>query len=89
MVNSKKLYNFLMNNECHLYRDKSDVKAWVAVKYYDLQEFAEIIGACSFDDGGIEVTMMQGYIAVTINDLLEGTEEDLIDYKECFGDEWE
>ena len=87
-MNSKKLYHFLMNNECHLYRGKTNIESWVVVDFLDLKEFVEIIGIHGFDDGGREVRMFEKYIAVELNDLIENNDEELSDYKECFGSEW-
>lgn len=88
-MNTKKLYHFLMENECHLYKEKDTIKAWACVHFWQLQEFAEILGRCAFDDGGLDVKMFEDYLAVNIDDLIEGYDEDLNDYKECFGDEWD
>lgn len=88
-MNTKKLYHFLMENKCHLYQKKDEVKAWVCVNFWQLQEFADILDSCSFDDGGIDVKMFEDYLAIDIDDLLEGYGEELNDYKECFGEEWD
>jgi hypothetical protein len=79
-----------MNNECHLFRDKNDnIIAWIAVDFDCLKEFTEIVGIYVFEDGGIEVTMMNTYIAIELNDIVENNDEDLSEYKECFGSEWD
>lgn len=78
-----------MENECHLFRDKNDnIVAWVAVDFNCLKEFAEIVGIYAFEDGGIKVTMMYTYIAIELNDIIENNDEELSDYEECFGDDW-
>jgi hypothetical protein len=78
-----------MNNECHLYRDtNSSIIGWVVVLFSDLQEFVDITGSSLLEDDGLEVTLKSDYIAVELNELIEYNGEDLIDYKECFGDEW-
>lgn len=77
-----------MNNECHLFKKNGEIIGWVAVNFFDLSEFVEIIGKDTFSDGGLEVTMMDHYIAVETHNLIDGDGEYLSDYKECFGDEW-
>lgn len=84
------LFKFLMENECHLYKDKYGTKAWVAVNFFDLDDFVKTVGEYHFDCGGLNVTMFNNYIAVELLDILEGNDEELIDYKDCFDkDEWD
>lgn len=82
-----RLFKFLMENECHLYKDKDGIKAWVAVMFGALGDFIKIVGdhfSC-----GCGVTMFNDYIAVELLDILEGTGEEVNDYKDCFdSDEW-
>ena len=81
-----RLFKFLMENECHLYKDKDGIKAWVAVDFSGLSDFVKIAGEHHFDCGcgGLNVTMFDDYIAVELLDIIEGSGEELIDYKECF-----
>lgn len=83
-MNSKKLYHFLMNNECHLHKEKDRVIAWVVVYFDDLKEFTEIVNCIE----GVEATIKIYHLSVVLNDIIENNEEELSDYKECFGDEW-
>jgi hypothetical protein len=79
-----------MNNECHLFKKGDNIDGWVVVDFNDLHEFAEIIGSNRLSDGGIKVTLVYGYLAVEIEELIEGCGETLLDYKDCFdSDEWE
>lgn len=77
-----------MKNECHLFRGSNGIESWVVVEFFDLKDFIEIIGSCGFDDGGMDVKMFEKYISVDLNDIIENNDEELSDYKECFGDEW-
>ena len=89
-MDTKKLYHFLMENECHLFRANGKIKAWVCVNFRDLDDFIEILGVNFFDESGLEVTMFHDYLAVTIDDLIDGYGEELNEYKECFDkSEWE
>lgn len=88
-MNSKKLYHFLMENECHLYKNLQTniIFGWVVVNFSDLQEFINII--CPLDEHGIKATIKDKYLAIELNDIIENEGEELSDYKECFGSEWE
>jgi hypothetical protein len=83
------LYKFLMErSECHLYQSKDDVEAWFCVDFPDIEDFIDAIGPYSIAEHGLEVTLKDGYIAIDLYSVIEGTGAELIDYKECFGDEW-
>lgn len=83
------LYEFLKEHECHLYRSKGEVKAWVCVEFRDLKEFIKAVGMYRFDEDGLGVTLKDGYIAVELDDIIDGTGAELSDYKKCFDDEWD
>ena len=86
------LYDFLMNNECHLFRDDfhSGIDAWVSVSFWKLEEFVEMIGDCHFDECGLKVTMKKDYIGVELRDIIELMGDELESYKKCFDeDEWD
>ncbi|MBP2638875.1 MAG: hypothetical protein H6Q72_4782 [Firmicutes bacterium] len=81
------LYEFLRNHECQLYRNKhEEIIAWVVVPFSDLDNLAKILGYGAFDDGGIEVHMMSGYIALELNEIFESYGNSISDYKNCFGE---
>jgi hypothetical protein len=77
-----------MNNECHLYREKNRIAAWTTVYFDDLNEFVGIIGEHNLDEGGLDVRLQRRFIAIELNDIIESNDEELSDYKECFGAEW-
>lgn len=86
------IYEFLKKNETGFYRNPQtkEVTGYVCVNFGDLQEFAELVGASQFDDGGMEVTMMNGYVAIDVNGIIEGYGHGLQNYKNCFSKEdWE
>ena len=88
-MNTKKLYHFLMSNECHLYRQGDDIKSFVCVNFRDFDDFIKIIKSSDFEEIGLEATIKNGYMVVDIEDLIGDEGEELIEYKECFGDEWD
>jgi hypothetical protein len=85
------LYEFLKPHECHLYRERGEVKAAVIVDFNDLADFVKVVGTSHFDDGGLEVHMFDRYIAIEIRDIIEESFGDEFQaYKNCFDvDEWE
>ena len=40
--------------------EKGETLVWLAL--YDIEEFRDLVGNGFFDDGGLEVTMFDGYI---------------------------
>jgi hypothetical protein len=85
------LYEFLKNHECHLFRERGEVKAAVMVDFDDLADFVKVVGIGHFDDGGLEVSMFDRYIAIEIIDIIEESFGDEFQaYKNCFDvSEWE
>lgn len=78
------IYEFLKEHEIGLYKDGDEVRAYVIVDYYDLKEFTNVVGSSTFDDGGLEVTMRDGYIVIDLNEIFEGYGHDISNYKNCF-----
>lgn len=84
------LYEFLKAHECHLFREKDQIKAWVCVEFFELDDFVQVIGRCAIGESGLQVTLFESYLAVELNDIIDGTGADLSDYKRVFDDtEWE
>jgi hypothetical protein len=84
------LYNFLKENECHLYRERGTVNAFVVVNFKRMSEFVETVGEYHFEEHGIRVTMKKDYICIELNDIIDSLDDDLESYKDCFDeDEWE
>jgi hypothetical protein len=84
------LYEFLKNNETTMYTEGNDIVAAVFVYFRDLEDFAEILGSSHFDDGGVEVTMMDGYVCFPLNDYIEGCGHYISSYRSCFAnDVWQ
>lgn len=82
------LYDFLKENETGLYREKGIVKSYVLVDFDDLSKFVEVVGYGWFDENGMDVVMRRNYIAIELDDFIEGDGHYLSSYKNCFG-EWE
>ena len=83
------LYDFLKDNETGLFRRKSEVIAYVHVNFFDLDDFVKIVGTGHFDEGGIEVQLMNNTVCVELNDIMENSfGHELSDYRNCFG-EWD
>ena len=87
------LYDFLKENEMHLYTENFDrnktVYGMVIVHFYDMKRFAEIVGEFPFEEEGLNIVMKKDYVCITINDIIEGHDQYLSSYKNCFEeDEW-
>lgn len=80
------LYQFLLKNETGMYRNKNEIIAYVHVYFWDLKEFAELVGPFHFDEGGMNVQMFQNTICIELNNIIEGEGQELISYRECFDD---
>lgn len=80
------LYEFMINNECGLYKDKyKNVKAYIHIPYYDLADFKAIIPKFCFEDGGLtEVVMFEDTICIELNSIIAILGTDLEDYWRCF-----
>jgi hypothetical protein len=84
------LYDFLKENETGLCRDKRGVRGYVHIYFFNLAEFVEIVGTGPFDEGGREVQMFTNTICIDINEIIEGYDQTLLDYKNCFNEsDWE
>jgi hypothetical protein len=87
------LYEFLMENETGLFGDRTNdyqVTAYVRVRFDDLSNFSKIIGCNRFDDGDMDVKLMDGTVCIDINEIIEGEGHSLVDYKNCFeNSDWE
>jgi DNA polymerase III sliding clamp (beta) subunit (PCNA family) len=78
-----KLYEFLRERECHLYKEKNEIRSWVAVDFDDLKEFAKVVDT-NDGDGGLDVKMFNDYIAIELNDTFESLDMKIQDYEKCF-----
>jgi hypothetical protein len=78
------LYEFLKSHECKLFLRKGEVIAVVLVDFDDIKDFQDIFGQDSFNEGNVEVTLMYGYVGIELNDFIEGTGSEIVDYKSCF-----
>jgi len=85
------LYQFLKDNETGLYMDQyGEAIAYVHIHFSDLDDFTKIVGAGTFDDGGLDITMFKTTICVELNDIIEAEGHNLSSYKACFNkDDWE
>lgn len=82
------LYKFMLDNECHLFF-KSGVKAWACVQFCNLKDFVNAIGRNYFDEEGMGIRLFDTYVAVDLNEIIEGEGHLLSSYQECFPeDEW-
>ncbi len=80
------LYEFMMNNECGMYRDKHrNVIAYIHINYLELDEFRKIIPKYCFEEGGMtNVTMFEDTICLDLNEIISVLGADLQDYWRCF-----
>lgn len=79
-------FDFLKNHETGFYRKPHaiGVIGFVCIDYNELPQFTKLIGDNLFDGGGFQVTLMNGYIAIDINDIIKGYGRSLVDFKDCF-----
>lgn len=66
------LYKFCQDKEVAWRGDK--LILWI--DFEDLMEFTEMVGYHEFAEGGMDVTLMEGCIALEINDLCESYDID-------------
>ena len=78
------LYEFLKDNETGMFLKDGEVVAYVHIRFYNLNEFVEIVGEGCFDEGGMEVKLFADTVCVELNDIIEGEGHDIISYKKCF-----
>jgi len=68
------LYKFIEDNnvEWH-YQDNDGVEDVIIFPYtFDIKQFTDLLSCCTlFDDGGIEIRLMDGYIAVWMDEICE------------------
>ena len=85
MVNSE-IYDFLRDvaAENHLSIKKGEVIAVTLVNFRDMYELVDAFGEDTFDEGGLEITMLNGYIGLELNEIFEGYGNSILDYKGCF-----
>lgn len=83
------LYEFLRENENHLYIDDEEVTAWAAINFYSIANFTTAVGGDCFTEG-IDCTLKDGYIAVDLKEIIvDWFGQNLSDYKKCFPEsEW-
>lgn len=78
------LYEFLKTVETHLYEENEEIKAIGLIDFWELKEFQEVVGISYFDEGGCDVKLLEGYIAIELNDIFEFDGNYIRDYKKCF-----
>lgn len=79
------LYEFLRNNECHVDLRNDVLEAYVCINFYNLNEFAKIVGPSYFDDGGPDAVLHESYVSIDLIDLIENYfGEYIYNYKNCF-----
>lgn len=66
------LFKIMTENECHLYMKNKTVIAWVPINFHDLTNFIYAVGADWFSEGGIDVKLLDCYVAIDLNEIIEG-----------------
>lgn len=82
------LYKFITENNVEWHRDENNrVQDVVILPYiFHLEEFCKIAKGFNIDDGGMEIRLMDGYVAIWMNDLCEHFGIDID--KVFIGDGW-
>lgn len=82
------LYEFLKENETHMYLISNTLEFGVHIYFSDLKDFIQIIGSSHLDDGGIETTLnSDSTLFVPLNDVFDNDDLSVYDYRYCFPDE--
>lgn len=85
------LYEFLRENENHLYLNENfEVYAFAVINFYKLTNFVEAVGKDFFAEERRECLIHDGYITIDLKELIEEHyEQKISDYKKCFDEqEW-
>lgn len=67
------LYKYIQENniEWH-YRDNDGNEDVIIFSYtFQLEDFIKLLSGNCFDDGGIEISLMNGYVAIWMQDICE------------------
>jgi hypothetical protein len=81
------LYEFLQEHETTIYKEDNQLVVAVFVYFFELDDFVKAVGKWYFDDGGIEVHMMNKYFCIPITDCIEGYGHNISSYRKCFADD--
>lgn len=67
------LYKFITNNkiEWHYYDNSNEPDVIIFPNFSEAEEFNKLLSNGSFDDGGIDCKMMQGYLAIKMREVCE------------------
>lgn len=88
-MDEKKLYHFFKTHETGIRKKNGEVEAWVHIYFYEVEEFADIIGENVLCEGYVKATIMSNTIAVELIDSVLWNGE-IEEYKDCFDkDDWE
>lgn len=74
------LYKFIENNKVEYHRKNRTNETLDVIVFIDfdlLSKFQSIIGTGIFDDGGLEVVMKEGYVAIWMDAICEYLDIDL------------
>ncbi|TVM01524.1 MAG: hypothetical protein CV087_10755 [Candidatus Brocadia sp. WS118] len=73
-MNALDLYKFVTENNLEYNRleyDSGEVEVLLFVEYYNISDFASLLGAGAFDDSGIECHMKDGYMVFEMNGICD------------------
>ena len=67
------LYKFINDNDIEWHRQDNDGNSDVIIFPYTfhLEDFCKIVDGCNEDEGGLEIRLLNGYVAIWMNDLCE------------------
>lgn len=82
------LYEFLKENETHMWTEKNNLLFGVRVYFSQLKDFIHIIGSGHMDDGGIETTLNDdSTLYVPLEDVFDNDGLSIHDYRFCFSED--
>ena len=87
-----KLLMWIKENNCEVHEAQVREKFWnvdILLYGHQIKRFCDIVGSSYFEDGEVEVILMNGYIGLNLYDVLGylGMEHDEI-IKECDKIKW-
>ena len=66
------LYKFIQKDACEYHWHDEDVLLFINA--LDIKEFCDLLGARTFDDEGVQVTLKDGYICLFMKDICESVD---------------
>lgn len=81
------LYKILEDGEVKANTENGEAVLYALINFYNLRDFTELMGENYFCEGGIDVELHDGYIAIRIDEIIEEIFDNEIEsYREAIGE---